>query len=90
MWIDVAALGGLLILGLILFAINRDIGRSEALEKALREQAALQERFIAILGHDLRNPLNAVLMAARRLKAGRDRPSDGRSPSTTSSRARGA
>jgi signal transduction histidine kinase len=39
-----------------------------ALEKALREQAVLQGRFIAILGHDLRNPLNAVLMAARRLK----------------------
>jgi len=30
----------------------------------------MQERFIAILGHDLRNPLNAVLMAARRLKQG--------------------
>ena len=68
MWIDVAALGGLLVLGLLLFSINRDIGRREALEKALRDQAALQERFIAILGHDLRNPLNAVLMAARRLK----------------------
>jgi signal transduction histidine kinase len=67
-WIDVAALGGLLVLGLLLFSINRDIGRREALEKALRDQAALQERFIAILGHDLRNPLNAVLMAARRLK----------------------
>jgi signal transduction histidine kinase len=68
LWIDAAALGGLLILGLSLLAINRDIGRREALEKALREQAALQERFIAILGHDLRNPLNAVSMAARRLK----------------------
>ena len=68
MWIDVAALGGLLVLGLVLFAINRDIGRREALEKALRDQAVLQEQFIAILGHDLRNPLNAVLMAARRLK----------------------
>jgi signal transduction histidine kinase len=68
LWIDIAALGGLLVLGLIFFALNRDIGRREALEKALRDQAALQERFIAILGHDLRNPLNAVLMAARRLK----------------------
>ena len=68
LWIDVAALGGLVILGLILFAINRDIGRREALEKALREQALLQGQFVAILGHDLRNPLNAVLMAARRLK----------------------
>jgi signal transduction histidine kinase len=68
LWIDVAALGGLVMLGLILFAINRDVGRREALEKALREQALLQGRFIAILGHDLRNPLNAVLMAARRLK----------------------
>ena len=68
LWIDVAALAGLLILGLMLFAINRDIGRRQALEKALRDQAALQERFMAILGHDLRNPLNAVLMAARRLR----------------------
>jgi len=66
--IDVAALVGLLILGWILFAINRDIGRRQALEETLRDQALLQERFIAILGHDLRNPLNAVLMAARRLK----------------------
>jgi signal transduction histidine kinase len=68
LWIDVAALAGLVMLGLILFAINRDIGRREALEAALREQALLQGQFIAILGHDLRNPLNAVLMAARRLK----------------------
>ena len=66
--IDVAALVGLLVLGWMLFAINRDIGRRQALEDALRDQAALQERFIAILGHDLRNPLNAVLMAAHRLK----------------------
>lgn len=68
LWIDVAALAGLLILGSMLFAMNRDIGRRQTLEKALRDQAALQERFMAILGHDLRNPLNAVLMAARRLR----------------------
>ncbi|HEY7370606.1 MAG TPA: CHASE3 domain-containing protein, partial [Polyangia bacterium] len=68
LWIDVAALVGLLMLGAMLFAINRDFGRRKALEKALRDQTALQERFIAILGHDLRNPLNAVLMAARRLR----------------------
>jgi signal transduction histidine kinase len=68
LWIDVAALAGLMLLGWMLFAITRDIGRRQALENALRDQAALQERFIAILGHDLRNPLNAVLMAARRMK----------------------
>lgn len=68
LWIDIVALVGLLMLGSTLFAINRDIGRRQALEDALRDQAVLQERFIAILGHDLRNPLNAVLMAARRLK----------------------
>ena len=66
--IDVAALVGLMLLGWMLFAITRDIGRRQALEKALRDHAALQERFMAILGHDLRNPLNAVLMAARRLQ----------------------
>jgi signal transduction histidine kinase len=68
LWIDAAALGALVLLGAILFAINRDIGRRAALESALREQALMQERFIAILGHDLRNPLNSVLMAARRLE----------------------
>src|ERR1051325_914004 len=68
LWTDVAALVGLLILGWMLFAISRDIGRRAALETTLREQAALQERFIAILGHDLRNPLNAVLMATNRLR----------------------
>jgi signal transduction histidine kinase len=66
--IDVAALAGLLVLGWMLFAISRDIGRRQALEQALREQATMQERFIAILGHDLRNPLNAVLLAAQRLE----------------------
>jgi signal transduction histidine kinase len=66
--IDIVALVGLLLLGWMLFAINRDVARRQALESALRDQAALQERFIAILGHDLRNPLNAILMAARRLK----------------------
>lgn len=68
LWIDVAALVGLMLLGAMLFAMTWDIGRRQALEKALRDQAALQDRFIAILGHDLRNPLNAVLMAARRLQ----------------------
>jgi signal transduction histidine kinase len=68
LWIDIAALVGLSMLGLMLFVINRDIARRTALEKALRDQTTLQERFMAILGHDLRNPLNAVLLAARRLQ----------------------
>lgn len=35
--------------------------------KELRREAAFRERFIAILGHDLRQPLNAVSMAAEML-----------------------
>jgi signal transduction histidine kinase len=67
MWIDAGAGLGLLILGFILYAIHRDIARREALEVALRESAAFQERFVGILGHDLRNPLNAVSIGAELL-----------------------
>ena len=34
---------------------------------ALRARAEMQEQFIAILGHDLRNPLNAITMGASSL-----------------------
>ena len=36
-------------------------------ERDLREVAEMRERLIGIVGHDLRNPLNAVLMASRML-----------------------
>src|SRR5205823_2605363 len=64
MWIDASAGLGLLVLGLLLYAINRDIARREALEAALRDSAKFQEQFVGILGHDLRNPLNAISVGA--------------------------
>ena len=62
-WIDVGAGLGLLVLGAILFAIDRDIARRKVLEAALRESAQFQEQFVGVLGHDLRNPLGAISMA---------------------------
>lgn len=38
--------------------------RAEKSERELREVAGLREMFIAILGHDLRNPLGSIGMAA--------------------------
>ena len=64
MWIDAGAALGLVLLGFMLYAINRDIARREVLEAALRESATFREQFVGILGHDLQNPLNAVSMAA--------------------------
>jgi signal transduction histidine kinase len=66
-WIDAIGGSGLLLLGILLFRINRDIARREHLEAELREEVSFREQFIAILGHDLRNPLNAILMSAQRL-----------------------
>ena len=67
MWIDAGAGLGLLVLGFLLYLINRDIARREALEAALRDAAKFQEQFVGVLGHDLRNPLNAVTMGAELL-----------------------
>jgi signal transduction histidine kinase len=63
-WIDLAAGLGLIALGFALFLINRDLARREVLESALQEETTFQQRLIAILGHDLRNPLTAISMAA--------------------------
>ncbi len=41
--------------------------RTRALER-LSEEARFRERFIGILGHDLRNPLNAITLSARALR----------------------
>jgi signal transduction histidine kinase len=67
-WIDAGAGLGLLVLGLILFAVHRDIARREVLENALREAARIQQQFIGILSHDLRNPLSAILMTTGQLE----------------------
>jgi PAS domain S-box-containing protein len=41
--------------------------RRRAVEQ-LAQEAQFRERFIGILGHDLRNPLNAILLSARGLR----------------------
>lgn len=49
-----------------------NLERAEASEAALlssQQAADLREQFIAILGHDLRNPLTAITLAARLLRA---------------------
>jgi signal transduction histidine kinase len=66
--IDMAAGAGLVAVGFVLFAIHRDLRRREALEAALREEARFQQQFIAILSHDLRNPLSAITMSAAQLQ----------------------
>jgi signal transduction histidine kinase len=67
-WVDVGAGICLLMLGVILFLIRRDIARREVLEKALRDAASFQQQFIGILGHDLRNPLSAISLSTGTLQ----------------------
>ncbi|MDB5316747.1 MAG: histidine kinase [Rhodospirillales bacterium] len=59
-----------------LIAMHLDaMARAEAAEERLAEQRAEAEerdRFIAILGHDLRNPLAAMMSGTRMLQAVRD------------------
>jgi signal transduction histidine kinase len=52
-------------------------GRQQAAEAALsqeRETAALREQFIAVLGHDLRNPLSAISASADLLSLRKQEP----------------
>ena len=46
--------------------------RLRATEEELRTVAEFRERLIGVIGHDLRNPLNAISMAAGLLVAGND------------------
>jgi signal transduction histidine kinase len=48
-------------------AINSDVTERVALHAAVEREARFRERFIAVLGHDLRNPVHAVRMAAELL-----------------------
>lgn len=41
--------------------------RARAREERMEEEAEFRERFIGILGHDLRSPLNAISLSARAL-----------------------
>lgn len=47
-----------------------EVLRANAAEEDLREVAEFRERLIGVIGHDLRSPLNAVLMAASLLASG--------------------
>jgi signal transduction histidine kinase len=52
-------------------------GRQQAVEAALsheRENSSLREQFIAVLGHDLRNPLSAVSATAELLALRKNEP----------------
>lgn len=51
-----------------------DITELKETQHRLEREADLRERFLAVLGHDLRNPLAAILMAARRLEIRTDLP----------------
>ena len=53
--------------------------RAEAIERELRAVAEFREMFIGVLAHDLRNPLNTIVMATGLLTAhGRLTPEDAR------------
>jgi signal transduction histidine kinase len=64
----------------LLLALLREVDRADRAEHEtadlranaaeLRDIARFRERLIAIVGHDLRNPLNAILMAAGMLVTG--------------------
>ncbi len=49
---------------------ERQLTDAEARLSAAREVAALREHFVAVLGHDLRNPLAAVTAGVRMLQRG--------------------
>lgn len=51
-----------------------DITELKQIQHRLQGEADVRERFLAVLGHDLRNPLAAILLAARRLEARHDLP----------------
>ncbi|MFE8600143.1 PAS domain-containing protein [Archangium violaceum] len=45
-------------------AVNTDVTDRKRAETELRQAAEFRERFIGIVSHDLRNPLNAILLSA--------------------------
>ena len=51
-----------------------DITEQRRLQKELATNAHVRDRFAAILGHDLRNPLAAVLMGSKLIANGADTP----------------
>jgi signal transduction histidine kinase len=51
-----------------------DITELKETQHRLESEAAFRERLLGVLGHDLRNPLAAILMSARRLEGRTDLP----------------
>lgn len=51
-----------------------DITELKETQHRLESEAEFRERLLGVLGHDLRNPLAAILMSARRLEARSDLP----------------
>ena len=49
-------------------------------EDSLREEAVFRERFIGVLTHELRNPLNAIVLSAGALLHQGDAPPARRAP----------
>ncbi|ADO68648.1 sensor histidine kinase [Stigmatella aurantiaca] len=47
--------------------VREALERALAREERMAEEAAFRERFIGVLGHDLRNPLSAVMVSVRAL-----------------------
>ncbi|HTR49509.1 MAG TPA: PAS domain S-box protein [Kofleriaceae bacterium] len=56
-------------------ATIEDITERRAAEREREEAAEFRERFLAIVSHDLRNPLNAIMLTSQRLAGVRDLPS---------------
>ena len=55
--------------------LNSYIARLVATEASLRDEAGFRERFLAILAHDLRQPLNVFALGSETLAAA-DTPQD--------------
>jgi signal transduction histidine kinase len=64
---DVVAALALILVGALLWILRRDVRRAD-LEGALADAARVQDQLLGIVGHDLRNPISAVLMSASFLR----------------------
>lgn len=59
---------------LIRLNLGMDKAVNEAVQRYARRRDEIRERFIGILGHDLRNPLSAIAMAAEAILHDEDAP----------------
>lgn len=61
-------------------AVNVDITDRKHAEQELRRDAEFRERFLGILGHDLRTPLTSILLSAATLQRREDLPAPLQTP----------